>query len=182
MNDRSPLERRLIALGLLALALALIVFGVVLPIAQGFSARAAERERLGDELERGRRLIAMRDYWRGQAVRQRADGASYAVISPNATAAAQGSMDRIGAAIQTPGGALKSLREQPPGPREARLRVEADVTLTQLVASLKLLEGLKPYVVIENLSVAADPSAAAGQVPPMEVRIDLAVPYLVASE
>jgi hypothetical protein len=89
-------------------------------------------------------------------------------------------MERISAAVQAPGGVLKSLREQPPVPGEARLRLEAELTLTQLVASLKLLQGLTPYVVIENLSVAADPAAAAGRVPPMDVRIDLAVPYLVA--
>jgi hypothetical protein len=181
MNGRSPLERRLIALGLLALALAVLLFGLILPIARGFSARAEARERVAEDLIRGRRLIAQRDMWVARLRRQRADAALYALIAPGASAAAQQATDRISAAIQTSGGALVALREQPPGPGEARLRVEARLTLTQLVASLKLVEGLKPFVVVENLAIAADPSAAAGQVPPMDVRIDLAVPYLVTS-
>lgn len=181
MSARSQLERRLIALGLLVAALAVVWFALIRPIAQGFAERAAEREQLADDLARGRQLIASRAIWRDQWLSQRRDMSRFAVIAPNASAAAQLSMDRISAAIQTPGGALGSLREEPPGPGEARLRAEGRLTLTQLVASLKLLEGQKPYVVIEGLSIAADPTAAAGQASPMEVRIDLAVPYLVTS-
>ena len=181
MNDRSPLERRLIALGLLALAVALLGFGVIAPIAGGFAARAEQRDQLTDELIRGRRLLAERGFWRAQALRQRADGERFAVGAPSASAAAELVSDRISAAVQTPGGALSSLREQPPSPGEARLRLDAKLTLTQLVATLKLLEGQKPYIIIEGLSIAADPTATAGQLPPMDVRIDLAVPYLVTS-
>ena len=181
MNGRPLSERRLIALGLLALAIALLGFGVVGPIASGFSARAAERERLTDDLIRGRRLLAERGFWRAEALRQRAEADRFAVLAPNASAAAQLASDRISAAVQTPGGTLASLREQPPAPGEARLRVDGRLTLTQLVATLKLLEGQKPYVIIEGLSIAADPTATAGQLPPMDVRIDLAVPYLVTS-
>jgi len=181
MSGRSLLERRLIAIGLLIAALAALWFGVVAPIARGFAERAADREQLADDLARGRRLIGERGYWQGQALRQRGDADRFAVIAPNADTAAQLSMDRISAAIQTPGGVLKTLRQQPAGPGEARLRVEAQVSLTQLVASLKLLEGQKPFVVIEGLSIAADPTAAAGQLSPLDVRIDLAVPYLVTS-
>ena len=181
MNGRSPLERRLIALGLLAVAVAILLFGLILPLARGFSSRAEAREQAAEDLIRGRRLIAQRDLWVARLQRQRADAGQYAVIAPSASAAAQQATDRISAAVQAPGGALVALREQPPGPGEAKLRVEARLTLTQLVASLKLLEGLKPFVVIENLAVAADPTAAAGQVQPMDVRIDLAVPYQVTS-
>lgn len=181
MNDRSVLERRLIALGLLIAVLAAVWFGLARPIALGFAERAEQRQQLADALARGRGLIAAKDYWREQALRQQGDGAAFAVTAPNAAAAAQLSMDRVSAAIQAPGGVLSSLREQPEGRGEARLRIEARLTLTQLVASLKLLQGQKPYIVIEGLSIAADPTAAAGQVSPLEVRIDLAVPYLVSS-
>jgi hypothetical protein len=181
MNARSLFERRLIALGLLVLALTLAVFGVALPIAHGFADRADERARIADDLARGRQLIAARDYWLNEAQRQRADMGRFAVIAPDTSSAVQQVSDRLAAAIQTPGGALRSVREQPATPGEAQVRIEAQLTLTQLVASLKLIEGLKPFVVIETLSIAADPTAAAGRVPPMDVRIDLAVPYQVAS-
>jgi general secretion pathway protein M len=181
MNGRALSERRLIALGILAVVILALWFGLIAPVAQGFADRAADRDRLTGDLIRGRRLIAERTLWRDQALRQKADADRFAVIAPNATAAAQLASDRISAAIQTPGGALSSLREQPPGPGEARLRLEGRLTLTQLVATLKLLEGQKPYVIIEGLSVAADPTAAAGGLSPVDVRIDLAVPFQVTS-
>jgi hypothetical protein len=181
MNGRSLLERRLIALALLIAALAGIYFALVAPVLRGFADRAEQREQLADDLLRGRQLIASRDLWRGRALRKRADADRFAVIAPNPSAAVQLATDRISAAIQTPGGVLTSLREQPAAPGQARLRVDGRLTLTQLVASLKLLEGQKPYVVIEGLSIATDPTAAAGQASPMEVRIDLAVPYSVTS-
>ena len=180
MSGRSLFERRVIALGLLAVLLVVVWFGLVRPIAGGFAERAGEREQLADDLSRGRRLIGERDFWRAQAERQRLDAPRFAVTAPNAGAAAAQAMDRISAAVQAPGGVLSSLREQPSAPGEARLRLEARLTLTQLVASLKLLEGQKPYLIIEGLSVAADP-ATTGQPSAMEVRIDLAVPYLVTS-
>jgi general secretion pathway protein M len=181
MNGRSLFERRLIALGLLALLLAALWLVVIAPIARGFAERAVQREQLTDDLLRGRRLIASGGLWRDLALRQRGEADRFAVVAPNASAAAQQATDRISAAIQTPGGVLISLREQPAAPGEARLKVEGRLTLTQLVASLKLIEGQKPFVIIEGLSVAADPTAASGQLSPMDVRIDLAVPYLVAS-
>jgi general secretion pathway protein M len=179
VNDRSPLERRLIALALLVLAAAVIGFGVIAPLAGGFAARADQRERLTDDLIRGRRLLAERGFWRAEALRQRADADRFDVIAPSASAAAQLVGDRISAAVQTPGGVLSSLREQPSGSGEARLRLEARLTLTQLVATLTLLQGQRPYLIIEGLSIAADPRSTAGQSSPMDVRIDLGVPYRV---
>jgi hypothetical protein len=179
MNGRSLLERRVIALGLLVLLLALVGFGVAMPIAAGFADRASQRVQLTDDLQRGRTLIAQRDLWRLQAQRQAADAAQFAVAAPNASAAVTAVTDRISAAIQSPGGALTSLREQPPVPGEARIRVEGRLTLTQLVASLKVLEGQRPFLIVDGLSIAADPTAAAGQLTPMDVRIDLSVPYQV---
>jgi hypothetical protein len=181
MSGRSLIERRLIALGLLVAVLVGVCFGLVAPVMRGFAERGAERERLADDLSRGRRLIAEAGYWRDQALRLRRDDDRFQLSAPNAEGVARLSMEPISAAIQTPGGVLKSLREQPPAPGQARLRVEAQLTLTQLIASLKLLEGQKPFLVIEGLAIAADPATAAGQLSPLEVRIDLAVPYLVKS-
>ena len=181
MSGRSLLERRLIALGLLALLLAALWFFLAAPIARGFAERAAQREQLTDELLRGRRLIGSRAIWWNKALLQRADADQFGMIAPTASAAALQATDRIAAAIQTSGGVLSSLREQPSGPGETRLRVEGRLDLTQLVTSLKLIEDQKPFVIIEGLTVAADPTAAAGQLSPMDIRIDLAVPYLVAS-
>jgi hypothetical protein len=181
VNEASPFIRRVVALGLLVLVVAIVGFGVVWPIAQGFADRAAQRTQLTEDLAYGRELVASRAQWRAALMRQRTGAGDFAVAAATPSAAAQAAMDRIGAAIQRPGGVLSSLREQPAGPGEARLRVEARLTLTQLVASLRLLEGEKPFVIIEGLSVATDPAASAGQLSPMEVRIDLGVPYLVSA-
>jgi general secretion pathway protein M len=178
----SLLIRRLVAVALLILVVGVVSLGLVSPIVAGFADRAAERTQLGDELARDRALIAQRDLWRVALGRQREEAGAYSVLAPDAGSAARMSMDRVTTAIQTPGGVLTSLREQPSSPGEAKLRVEAHLTLTQLAASLRLLEGQKPFVIIEALTVAADPATTTGQSSPLEVRIDLAVPYLVTSE
>ncbi len=76
------------------------------------------------------------------------------------------------------GGQVKAVREEPSPQGAVRVRADLELTLTQLVASLSVLDNQKPYLVIEQLSVAADQAAAAGRLAPMEVSLDVAVPYV----
>ena len=58
MTDLSPFRQRVLALLLLAAAVLLFTFGVALPIMAGYSARAAERERLAATFQLNERRIA----------------------------------------------------------------------------------------------------------------------------
>ena len=179
MKPLTPRERRLLALGILVAVLVLPYLLIAAPLAQGFADRAAQKDALSDQLDRNQRLVASASFWRAQVRRQAGDQANYALIVPNAGAAGQMAIARVQAAVQAGGGKVRAVREQPGPAGEVRLRVELELGLTQLVSTLKLLEDQKPCIVMQGLSIAAD-QAAAGRLSPMEVRIDLAVPYVVS--
>jgi len=173
MNQWSPRERRFVAVGILVALLLVAVFGVVLPITSGFSDRADQRERLADELQRGDRLLASRAFWLAAAARQRADRARYAIVAPTPGAATEIATERATAVIHSTGGEVRSIREQPSTPGLSRLRVEARLSLTQLLAALRIFESgqLTPVIVV---SIDAGQASGAGRLAPLEVRIDLA--------
>ena len=177
MRPLNARERRLVALALLVALLAVVWLGVVSPAAHGFSARAAERERLLDEIARSQRLIDQASFWRAQASRQRADAALFAITAPSPEAAVEAVRERITSAVVGQGGTIRTIREQPGALGLVRVRVDLEAGLTQLMGSLKLIESQKPYVLIEKLSIAADQAATDGRLSPMDVSIDLAAPY-----
>ncbi|UAJ09060.1 hypothetical protein [Polymorphobacter megasporae] len=180
MNQWSPRERRLVAVGILVALLVLAVFGVILPIASGFSDRADQREQLADDLDRGDRLLASRAFWLAAAARQRADRTRYAIVAPNAGAATELATERATAVIHATGGEVRTIREQPSTPDTSRLRVEARLSLTQLVAALRIFELGQFTPVIEAVSIDAGQASGAGRLAPMEVRIDLAYRHVPA--
>lgn len=173
MNQWSPRERRLVAVGVLVALLLLAVFGVILPITSGFSDRADQREQLADDLQRGDRLLASRAFWLAAAARQRADRARYAIVAPTPSAATEIATERATAVIRSTGGEVRTVREQPSIPDTSRLRVEARLSLTQLVAALRIFESgqLSPVIAV---SIDAGQASGAGRLAPLEVRIDLA--------
>lgn len=173
MNQWSPRERGLVAVGILIALLLLAVFGVILPVTSGFSDRANQREQFVDDLERGDRLLATRAFWLAAAARQRADRARYSIIAPNPSAAIELATERATTVIRSTGGEVRTIREQPSTPDTSRLRVEARLSLTQLVAALRIFESgqFSPVIAV---SIDAGQASGAGRLAPMEVRIDLA--------
>lgn len=175
---RTARERRLIAIALLMAVVTLAWFAVAKPVADGFAHRAAEREKLLDDHVRGQRLIASLEIWRERAIRQRASASAFSLAAPDAETATEMAKQSIADVVSGQGGQVKAVREEPSPQGAVRVRADLELTLTQLVASLSVLNNQKPYLVIEQLSVAADQAAAAGRLAPMEVSLDVAVPYV----
>lgn len=181
MRRLNPRERRLVAIALLLAALVLPYLLIVAPIVDGFSARAAERAQMAQQLEHDRRMLGSVGVWRARAQAQRLDRASYALAATSPAAASEAAIQRVSASLQAVGGKVRSVREQPGSAGQVHVRAEAQLSLTQLAAVLKVVGNQKPCIVVEGLSIAADQAAAAGRLSPMDVRIDLAVPYVVTS-
>jgi Type II secretion system (T2SS), protein M subtype b len=175
---RTLRERRLIAVALLLAAIAAVDLGVVRPIIDGFSHRAAEREQLIDAQARAHRLIASEGTWRERRRVQALDASAFSVAAPSADVAVEAAEQRIADAVSSQGGQVRGVREEPSPAGAVRVRADLELTLTQLVASLNVIENQKPYVVIEQLSIAADQAAAVGRLSPMEVTLEVAVPYV----
>ena len=178
MDARTPRERRLVAIALLLAAIALAWVGLVRPLADGFAHRAAERAQLLDEQARARRLIAGLPAWRARAARQRASADAFSLAAASADAAGELARQRLAEAVTSQGGVVRAIREEPAGPGDVRVRADLEVSLTQLVAALNVIDNQRPYVIIEQLSIAADQAAAAGRLSPMEVSLAVAVPYV----
>ena len=167
-------ERRLVAIGLLVVAFALLYWLVVAPIAAGFADRSAEREQLTADLQRNARLLDTRAFWGQQQALQRRNAARYEIPAVDAAAARDIAGRQIKAIVAAAGGAVRAIHEQAAPPGMVRLRVDVRLGLTQLPVAIKDIENESPYPIIEALAVIVDPASAAGRLAPMEVRIDLA--------
>jgi general secretion pathway protein M len=181
MRPLTARERRLVAIALLVAAIVVFYLGLAAPLWRGFADRGVERERLLDEISVSGHLIDQAEFWRAQAARQKTDADAFAMAAPTREAAVEAATQRIDGAVVSQGAVVKTIREQTGGAGLIRVRVDLEASLTAFVASLKLLENQKPYVLVEKLSISADQAATAGRLSPMEISIDLAVPYRVVA-
>jgi hypothetical protein len=182
MRPFTQRESRLLAIGVLVLAVAAAWLGVISPVAGGFRERARERQQLLASYERNQRLLSGVPLWRAQAEMQRRTLADYAILAPSQAFASDLLKKRIAQIAGDEGAVLKSAEDVqadvPPG--WVRIRADLQLTMSQLVSSLRRLDTEDNYVVIEYLSVAADRALQTGKLAPMDVRIELAAPYQAA--
>jgi general secretion pathway protein M len=182
MNRLSAQERRLVAIGLLVLAITALWFAVVLPIADGFSAREAQRRTLVETYQRNQRLLDAIPAWRAEAEAQRVSAGAFALTAPSQVEAQEMLKQRLSAAISQDGSAPPQVQdvqtELPAGWIGAR--ADAQLTLPQLDASLRKLESEEPYVVVEYLSINADEAFRTGHAGPLGVQLEISAPYRLA--
>lgn len=175
MRSLSPRERRLIAIGLLLLAVGLFWFAVVGPLVSGFSSRAAERRLLQATLQRDQRVVDSLPVWRNAAVEQARSAPRFAIVAPSEQAAVDILKDRLEKVAVDQGFTLSSVQDMQAeaAPGEVKVRAVMELTLTQLYETLRRIEGEGAYVVVDFLSVNADRALVAGHSAPLAVRIEL---------
>jgi general secretion pathway protein M len=171
MTRLTPRERKLVAVGLLVLAVAVIWLGLIAPVVGGFARRAVERRELISTYERNQRLLAAAPGWRVQAEMLKRTSAAYAISAASQGQAQELLDQRLMASTTHDGGRMPVVQDLqgdlPSGWIGAR--ADAQLTLPQLIASLRRLENEEPYVVVQHLSISA------GQVPsgPLDVRLEV---------
>jgi hypothetical protein len=172
-------ERRLVAIGLLAAALAVVWLALVAPLVGGFFARAAERRELIADYRRDRGVLASLPLWRAAEARQRQSAPRFALAAPSEPLAAEALKERLVKLAADEGFAVMATSDlaadAPPG--KIRLRADLQLTLTQLYESLKRLETEGAYVVVEYLAISADRAAATGRSSPLAVRLEITAAY-----
>lgn len=176
MTQMTPRERRLVAVGLLAAAICLPLFGVILPIADGFAERAELREQLIANHERQARALGRLPFWRRAAAAQRRDLAAFRIDAPSEPAAADLLRERLGAVAARSGVTVKSIREVPGSPGEIRAAMEFQASLPATRAFLRSLTGASPWLIVEALSIGADSAFGSGHLELVDVRIEIAAP------
>lgn len=182
MRRLSERERRLLAVGLLVLVVALAWLAVAAPIIGGFEARAEERRLLRATLARNERLLASLPQLRRRAEAQRREAGRYALPQADPAQAREALKARLAATLAAGGGEVRSVQdadgERPAGWVGAR--ADATVTLSQLHDSLERLGNEEPYVVIEYLSIGADRAFTTGVSGPLDVRVEVAAQHRAA--
>lgn len=175
MRELSPRERRLVALGLLVLAVALVWLVIIGPLVGGFFDRAAEKKRLAETYQVNARLISSLPALRATAAAQRGGGARFAIAAPSETLAAEALKQRLQHIAADQGykvAAVEDLQADAPA-GTVKLRADVTLNLTQLYETIRRLETEDAYVVIDYLSVTADRSLALGRLAPLDVRVEL---------
>jgi general secretion pathway protein M len=175
MRTLTPRERRVLALGILVLVLALGWFGVVQPLIGGFLSRADERRELQATLQRDDRLMASLPAWRAAAARQAAAADRFSIAAPSEPLAVEALKDRLRKLAADEGYDVPSIEDLQSDATPGAIKVRADIELnmTQLYDTVRQLQSEGAYVVVDYLSVSADRALAAGRLQPMAVRLEL---------
>jgi type II secretory pathway component PulM len=179
MRPLDARERRVVAIGLLVLAIALVWLAVLGPLVGGFVDRAAEREQLKATLARNRKIMAALPVMRAAAEAQGRAAPRFVIAAPSETLAVEALKDRVRHLATDEGFTLASVEDLQADAPAGAVRVRADMTvgLTQLTDTLKRLENEGAYVVVDYISISADQALALRRLAPMGVRLELTAAY-----
>lgn len=180
MRPTSPRERRLVAIGLLIAAVALVWLAIVAPISRGFAARAVEREELLLEYQHNVRTIAAVPRLRRQAERQRAVLDRFVLAAPDLATATQRLRERTERVVTEVGGEFQAGDDADAPAGWIAVRASARLTQDQLARTLARLQNEPPWLVVTGLDVSADQALADGQSHPMETSFEVAIPLRTA--
>ena len=178
MKPLQPRERQIVAVGILILVIATVWFGLVQPIIGGFISRAEERNDLLAAYQRNERVLTGISVWRTKADEQKDTQGQYAIVAPTKVLAVENLKQRLNRTIAGVGGTVQAISELPAQPAEGwvRVRVDLQLTMSQLYKSLNRLENEAPYVVVGYVSVVADRAVQTGHLATMDVRLEISAP------
>lgn len=177
MRALQPRERRLIALGLLVLALALVWVAAVRPVLQGFDEREASREDLANQYARNQRIIGGIRATRTIARAQRASLSEFALQAPVSAVAIDLLRERVAKAARAQGVKLGAVHETQGPPGTVAVRADLTVAPGKLAPLILEVQSTRPLVVVEQLIVNADQAATSGYATPLTVRLDVSARY-----
>ncbi|MGL6043314.1 MAG: type II secretion system protein GspM [Sandaracinobacteroides sp.] len=174
-------EQRLLALGLLVLALALVARVLVIPVIDGFSARAEARATLEMQAARNARLIASVPRLGRIAIRQRTELRAFLLTAPNAEKGGEILQERLRTAVEAVGGELLEAASLEAAPDQLKARADARLSEPQLQRLLVELQDRAPYLSVDNLTVTTEDALLTGESGALSVRLDLSVPFVAAA-
>lgn len=181
MRALSPRERRLIAIGLAVLVVALVWLFILAPLITGFADRAAQRDMLTAAYERNSRLINAIPAQRRRAEKQGALKESFFLAAPNATIARDKLRERLRSDFAAAGGVVSAVQDVPSPAGSVRAWVQGRITLPRLQALLGTIDTSPPYLIIETLRISADTALETGRLDTLDIRLEASVPTLPAA-
>ena len=170
-------ERRLVAVGGLVGAIALCEAVVVAPIAAGFSERAQERDRLRAEYAHAEQTIAVLPRLRRLSRFTLGESKAFTIggVTPDAAGLALEERLRIG--VEAAGGEYRGGNHDGSLPDRIQARAVIRIPVEKLVPWLAKLENEQPFIIVEQLAIAADAALASQKTEPLDVNIEVSIPY-----
>ncbi len=181
MRPLSPREARLVAVGLLVLAVALVWLVVIAPIVAGFTSRAEERDVLAAQYAVNATQINAIPVLSEQAAKQKPMLARFALGGPNVNVARAALRDRLQRDVTAAGGQVTAVQDVPAPAGEVRAWVQARVSMVQLQALLVRVADTPPYLVTRALRVSADRVLDTGKLDQVDIRLEASIPYIPAA-
>ena len=148
MRPLSTRERKLIAVLILVLAVALVLTIVIGPVASGFSDRAARREALVQTFHANELRIGSLGALQAEAERQTGAMRGLFMAAPDAGEASEALRERVETAVQELGGDIKASDAVPAYDGWARPARDMRVSHAQLAAFLSLLHALQTALAV----------------------------------
>lgn len=181
IRPTSPRERRLVALLVLMMVIAILWFAFLSPVINGFAERAERREQLSLRYVHNLRTIGLIPRLRRQAEEQRAAIRTFVTNARTVEQGREWLKDRLQTTIEQAGGEFREAADADARPGWARARASAHMTLPQLTAALGRLQNTPPWLVVESLSISASDALVTGQSSSMDVQVEIAIPLRPAS-
>jgi general secretion pathway protein M len=179
MRALTARERRLVAVGLLILVIGLTWLLIVGPLVGGFVDRAAQRRDLRAALQRNSRVIASLPALRAAADAQAQTSGRFSIAVPTESIAAESVKTRVRRLAADEGFMIKAVDDLQTDAPAGSIELRADLTLslTQLCELLRHFQSEDAYVVVDDISIAADRSLAAGKLEPLDVRLEFSTAW-----
>jgi hypothetical protein len=176
IGPTSARERRLVALLILMMAIAILWFAILAPVINGFAERAERREQLSLRYVHNLRTIGSVPRLRRQAEEQRAAISNFVTGARSVEEGREWLKDRLQKAIEQSGGEFREAVDVDARPHWARARASARMTLPQLTAALGRLQNAPPWLIVESLSISASDVLVTGQSSSMDVQVEASIP------
>jgi general secretion pathway protein M len=175
MKPMTPRERRLVAVGLLVLAVAGVYLLILGPVVGGVFERAQQKRDLRETYVRNSRLIGALPALRAAAEAQRASSPRFAQPAQNEIIAAEALKERLQRIAVDEGFTVRAIDDlQADAPQGAvKLRADLTLTLTQFYETIRRLQNEDTYVVVDYTAISADRSYGANRLEPLDVRLEL---------
>ncbi len=177
MNRLALRERRLIALGILVLLIALAWFALVRPVLAGFDAREEERQRLLLTYARGERVIGAMRATRAAIRSQHLAAADYAIEAPSAALATDLLRERVVALARAQKATVASVQETQAPPGSVAVRADFTLPTERVGPLLAAVQNDRPWLIVEQFGVTADRALETARSAPVDVRLDLSVRF-----
>ncbi len=177
MKTLSLRERRLIALAVLLLLLCFLLFGIITPIIDGFKSRSNARDEYYSQMARNDRSIGNLPIWRRQVNDQKNTATRYTILAPTRSAAVDMFRENMLQFFVKSGTVVRSTQEIPSSDSWLKLRIDSQMSLTQIVDCLKRLHMSQKIIVVDAITISADRAFTNGRLSLMDVRFEISAPY-----